>query len=150
MKRVLFVFALLLAAVPCFAEIRVDQAGNTDEVGNSVNFTFYWNDKYNYPKMSAKEYVRLFRAEQQRQVYKARDFRTVRHYYVIPEGTHVVIFAYSSTLFLVGVMFFHYGEDYSHNLYNGKELYRNSFDSYNSAKAQFDSLCQKYYNEIPR
>lgn len=66
------------------------------------------------------------------------------HCYITPDGIYEVELINSSNIFKVVVSF-----EYKNNGYN-ETLYQNIFYSYNNVKAQFDSLCQKYYNEIPQ
>lgn len=138
-KKMIVVTAALLvatAALPCFAEIRVKREGATVK-NTTVNIAIYWNDKYCSPSFPrAKELARLG---------KDTDVITTYHEYFDDEGFYLVNFYHLKSVDYVIVM-----AKYTYDNGYTKELYLQGFDSLNAAKKKFDSLCQQYYNEIPR
>lgn len=133
---------MAMAALPCFAEIRVDREGAT--VGNiTVNQAVYWNDKYSRPSLSgAKE-----QAKYMCDVF-GEDFRGgyfTFHAYYDYEGFYEVCLKEPVGVSVCLVQaWYRYENGYT------EDLYAKTCSSRNEAKARFDSLCQRYYNKIPR
>lgn len=139
MKRKMIVLMLLLmamAALPCFAEIRMKREGAN---GGSihVNMAQYWNDKYSRPIMSAKRLLKHL------QESGTIDADITAHYYYDHEGFYCVVLDYENGAAYVEAWYY-YDDGYA------EELFELNFVPYSAAKAKFDSLCQQYYNEIPR
>ncbi len=138
---------MAMAALPCFAEIRVDRGGYS-EYRCRANYETYWNDKYvnhnvGIAKEDAKKMVSRFRGKLG---YGVSLSITEKNYYGSDSIYSVMLFVYDSSLEncrKISVTRFYAG-GYS------EELYENDFFSYNDAKAKFDSLCQQYYNKIPK
>lgn len=143
MKKKLVVAAVvaILAALPCFAEIRVDRCGKISENFNKTNVAIYWNDKYdNHLKISAQEFANGL-LEMSKIMQCANVTSTVHFYMVFDKMYQIQLFSHN---FNVSVVCSYAGSNYSEILYN------NTFYSYNEAKAKFDSLCNQYYNKIPK
>ena len=144
MKKELIMAAVALMmtmiALPCFAEIRVDRGGYTEGLV-SCNAAIYWNDKYDdNPGPSAKE----------QSMYAARTASRLgelhlvtAHLYISHGVCYKVIYLQTLYNFQITVSC-QYENGYDENLYS------NVFYSSNEAKAKFDSLCQQYYNKIPK
>ena len=149
MKKIVFVLPLMLAALSCFAEIRVDRGGYTTEDGHTVNVAAYWNDKYRSLAISAQQ--------------KAKEVAKKLASFAAKSGMNwcgitmtVNVYANSGGSYRIFLMqtpigFYMVSADYFFDSSNYQEdLYNNSFFSFNDAKTQFDYLCKKYYNEIPK
>ena len=141
-KLITAAVALMMAmiALPCFAEIRVDRGGATEGLVG-CNAVIYWNDKYDdNPGPSAKE----------QSMYAARTASRLgelhlvtAHLYISHGVCYKVIYLQTLYNFRITVSC-QYENGYDENLYS------NVFYSSNEAKAKFDSLCQQYYNKIPK
>lgn len=151
MKKIVFILPLMLAALSCFAEIRVYRDGRT-EGGITVNVAAYWNDKYTPDKtelvIRLVEVMTSFTIEHELEL-KALDryfvSLTTNYYYDSKGKYEVYLNCLPNNRFWVRVSYtFNDAPQDSANLYN------KTFYSFNDAKAQFDYLCKKYYNEIPK
>lgn len=139
MRKIVFVLPLMLAALSCFAEIRVDRANHT-EGRCTVNVSIYWNDKYIYLYKSAQQMAK----GSAKLVGNYLLGETV-HSYWNSSGNYLVVFDYLANGYFEVWAGYHYSDSGYQEI-----LYQDYFYSFNDAKAQFDYLCKKYYNEIPK
>lgn len=140
-KKIIEVVLLMtIMVLPCFAEIRVDRGGYS-EGGIACNTAYYWNDKNDNPIVNANEESR-FVVRNLKGLLKGIYIGTA-HIYIFHGVLYKVVHVQTDYNFQVAVICQY------ENGYN-ESLYGNAFYSANTAKAQFDALCQQYYNKIAK